>query len=147
MLHRQLALAVDRLAERVDDAADQIFAHGHRDDPAGPLDRVALADALVRAQDDQGDGVLLEILRHAVGAVGKFHELVDHALFQSGRACNAVADRDDGADLVLLDFGFVILDLRSNDLCDLVRSKFHVFPAFCFQSTVSESAFFSPSRR
>ena len=36
------ALAVDRLAERVDDAADQLFADRHRDDPAGALDRCRL---------------------------------------------------------------------------------------------------------
>ena len=33
------SLAVDRLAERVDDAAEHLVADGHRDDAAGALDR------------------------------------------------------------------------------------------------------------
>ena len=35
-------LAVDRLAERVDDAAEQLLADRHRDDAARPLDRCRL---------------------------------------------------------------------------------------------------------
>ena len=46
--HRRLRddrpLAVDRLAERVHDAAHQLGADRHGDDPPGPLDRVAFLD-------------------------------------------------------------------------------------------------------
>src|SRR4029453_10947742 len=36
--------AVDGLPHRVDDAPEQFLANGHRDDAAGPLDRIALLD-------------------------------------------------------------------------------------------------------
>ena len=62
----QRALAVDRLAERIDDAAEQAAADRHIDDGAGALDGVALADAAVVAEHDDADIVGLEIERHAL---------------------------------------------------------------------------------
>ena len=44
LLGQDRALAVDRLAERVDDAAEHLFADRHRDDAAGALDRIAFLD-------------------------------------------------------------------------------------------------------
>ena len=61
------ALAVDRLAERVDDAADQLGADRHFEDAAGALDRVAFGDVLVLAQDHRADRVALEVERQAEG--------------------------------------------------------------------------------
>ena len=49
---RDRALAVDRLAEGVDDAADQRVADGHLGDAAGPADLVAFLDLGVRPEDD-----------------------------------------------------------------------------------------------
>ena len=59
-------LAVDRVAEPVDDAAEQAAADRHVDDRAGALDRVALADAAVVAEDHDADIVGLEVERHAL---------------------------------------------------------------------------------
>src|SRR5690606_40284815 len=42
------SLAVDRIAERVDDAAEQLLADWNLDDGARPLDGVAFLDAAVR---------------------------------------------------------------------------------------------------
>ena len=60
------SLAVDRLPERVDDAADQLLAHRHLDDPARGADLVAFLDVLVRAHDHGPDHVLLEVQGHPV---------------------------------------------------------------------------------
>src|SRR6478672_10329653 len=53
--HRRVdrTLAVDRLAERVHHAADQLRADRHLEDAARRLDGVALGDVLVRAQHDR----------------------------------------------------------------------------------------------
>ena len=72
-LHRPLA--VDGVAQRVDHAAEQPLAHGHIHDGAGALDRVALADGAVVAEDDDADIVGFEIERHAADAAGKFDGL------------------------------------------------------------------------
>src|SRR5260221_7947529 len=45
------ALAVDRIAETVDHAAEQGLADRHVDDGAGALDRVAFADGAILAED------------------------------------------------------------------------------------------------
>ena len=60
-----LALAVDRVAERVDDAAEEALADGDVEELAGPLDRVALDDLLPVAEEHGADVVGLEVERQA----------------------------------------------------------------------------------
>src|SRR5690606_38054347 len=55
------ALAVDRLAEGVDDAAEHPLAHRHAQELAGRADGVALLDLEVVTEDDGADDVLLEV--------------------------------------------------------------------------------------
>src|SRR5690606_24106638 len=62
------AAAVDRLAERVDHAAEHGLAHRDLGDAAGALDLVALADLLVRTHHRDADVVLLEVENEAANA-------------------------------------------------------------------------------
>jgi len=119
------ACAVDGLAQCVDDTADQCLAHRDGHDLAGALDSAALFDSDVGAQQNDGDGVLLEVLGHAVLAVLKLEQLACHALFQTAGAGDAVAHQNDRADLALLDDIFVMLDLSTDDLGDLFRFQLH----------------------
>ncbi len=66
------ALAVDRIAEGVDHAAEQALADRHVDDGAGALDGVAFLDLGVRAEDHDADIVGFEVEGHALHAVGEF---------------------------------------------------------------------------
>ena len=109
------AFAVNGHAQRVDDAADHGLAHRHGHHAAGTADGIALADTGVTAQHDDGNGVFLQILRHTVCAVVKFDQLAGHAVIQSCRAGDAVADQNDGAGLGLVDLCFIVLDLRTDD--------------------------------
>ena len=120
------ACAVDGLAQRVDHAADHGFAHRHGHHLAGALDSAAFLDADVGAQQNDGDGILLQILGHAVFAVIKLKQLTCHALFQTTGAGDAVAHHNDRAGLALLDGIFVMLDLRTDDLGDLFRFQLHL---------------------
>ena len=64
-LGRDLAEAVDRVAERVDDAAEVAVADGDREDLAGAGDLHALLDAGELAEHDDADLVLVEVQREA----------------------------------------------------------------------------------
>ena len=72
-------------------------------------DGIAFLDALVRSQDDDGDGVLFQVLCHAVGAVGEFHKFTGHALVKTGGLGNAVTDQDDNTGFTYFNFVFVVL--------------------------------------
>ena len=61
----EIALAVDRVAQRIDDAAEQARADRHVHDGAGALDGVAFLDGRVVAEDHDADIVGLEVQRHA----------------------------------------------------------------------------------
>ena len=96
------ALAVDRLAERVDHAADQLGADRHFQDAARALDGVAFGDVLVLAQDHRADRVALEVQRQAVGRLAagggrKLQHLAGHHVGQAVHAHDAVGHRHHGA--------------------------------------------------
>ena len=74
------ALAVDRVAEPVDHAAEQRVAHRHVHDGAGARDGVAFADLLVVAEDHHADVVGFQVQRHAAQAgAGELDHLAGHA--------------------------------------------------------------------
>ena len=102
------SLAVDRLAERVDDAPEHLVADGHRNDAAGALDRVAFLDLLEVAEQHRADAFLFEVQRDAEHAVRKLEHLAGHRALDAVHARDAVADRDDRAD-----FGDVDVARRS----------------------------------
>ena len=64
------AFAVERVAERIDHAAEQALADRHVDDRARALDRVAFLDVAVVAEDHDADIVGLEVERHAFDPPG-----------------------------------------------------------------------------
>ena len=112
--------AVDRIAQRVDDAADHGIADRHRHHLAGALDGVALLDLLPLAEQHRGDVVLLEVQRQPGHAVGQLQLLQGDAAHQPVDAGDAVADLDDGADLFDVDVDLIALDLRLEDRGDLI---------------------------
>ena len=65
------ALAVERLPERADHAADQRLAHRHFQESAGRADLVAFVQVPVVAEDDGADLVLLQVQREAIRLVRK----------------------------------------------------------------------------
>ena len=115
-LRHDIALAVDGTTQRVHHTADHGLAHGHRDNASRAAHGVTLADAHVAAQQNDGHGVLLQIQRHAVFAVGEFHQLVDLTLVKAGHTGDTVAHQNDAACLIVLNGAFIVLDLGADDL-------------------------------
>ncbi len=125
MRRLERALAVDRLTERVHDAAEERLAHRDLDDAAGALDRVTLADGLVGAEDGDADVVLFEVQHHADDAARELDELARHRALEAVDASDAVADREDRAGLHHVDRLVVRGDLLLDDVRDFFRAELH----------------------
>ena len=125
-------LAVDRVAERVDDAAEQALADRHVDDRAGALDGLAFADVAVGAEDHDADVVGLEVQRHAADAALELDHLAGLDVVEAVDAGDAVADRQHLADLGDLGLGAEILDLLLQDRGDFGGADVHLEDLFSF---------------
>jgi hypothetical protein len=86
------ALAVDRIAERIDHAADQLGADRHFEDAPGAR-RCRLPDVACRAQHHGAHRIALEVQRHAVDAAGELDHFAVHDL---GQAVDAARCRQTG---------------------------------------------------
>src|SRR5690606_30207990 len=83
------ALAVDRVAERIDHAAEQALAHRNVDDGAGALDAVTFADLGIGAEDHDADVVGFEVEGHALHAIGELDHLAGLDLVETVDARDA----------------------------------------------------------
>ena len=110
------AFAIDRLAQRVHDAAQQPLADGHLQQLAGGADFVAFFELGVVAQNDRADFGLFEVQRQAGDAVAEVDHLVEHGVGQAFDLGDAVADLADDADVLLGGRRLRARDLRFNFL-------------------------------
>src|SRR5262249_28627573 len=95
-----LATVVDRVAQRVDHAAEEAVADRHGQHPAGPLDLLALLDALERAEDGDTDLAYVEVQRDTQRTVGELEQLVGHGRGQPLDLGDAVTGLGDDADFL-----------------------------------------------
>src|SRR5258707_6083431 len=109
------ALAVDRIAERIDHAAEQALADRRIDDGAGALDGLAFLDLAVGAEDHDADVVGFQVQRHAAGAVLELDHLARLDVVETVDAGNAVADRQHLPDFGNFSLLAEILDLVLED--------------------------------
>ncbi len=119
------ALAVNRVAERVDHAAEQALADRHVHDGTGPLDRVAFLDVPVRTEDHDTDIVDFEVQRHSPDSAGKFDHFTGLDIVEAVDARDAVADRQHLTDFGDLGFLAEIFDLFLEDCGDFRGPDIH----------------------
>ena len=103
-----IAQAVDRLAQRVDDAAEHGAAHGNIHDATGGAALVAFLDDVDGAKQNGADLSAVEVLGKAVdGLAGlgalELQELAGHGVAQSRDARDAVADLVNMGNLLRVD--------------------------------------------
>jgi len=121
------SLAVDRLPERVDHPAEQLFADRHRDDATGALHQVAFLDLLEFAEEHRADALFFEVERDPEHAVREFEHLAGHRVLDAVHARDPVADRNDAAHFGHVDVDRVAPDLFPDDLGNLVCLDVHLY--------------------
>ena len=97
---RDRTLAVERAAERVDDAPEQLGADRDAHHVAGAAHDLAGPDRLGRVEQHAADAVGLEHLGEAEAAALEAQQLVEAGARQAGDHRDAVADLLDPADLL-----------------------------------------------
>ena len=112
-------LAVERVAERVDDAAEHPLADRDAHHLAGAAHRLALLDELPLAEERHPDVVLLEVEGDADDPVLELEALERDAVLESVDACDAVADLQHRADLRQVCLDVVLLDSLLQNRGDL----------------------------
>ena len=88
----EVAVAVDRVTERVDDAAEHAVTDRHRQDAARGPHGLALFDLVDVAEDDGADRELVEVQGETHGAVFELQEFVHGCVGQAADSGDAVAD-------------------------------------------------------
>src|SRR5690606_7624683 len=109
----------DRVAERVDDAAEQRLTDRHLEDALGRLDLIALGKMRVLAEHDRADRVLLEVERKAHRAARELDHLAVLHVGETVDADDAVRQRDDRADVASLGSRLEALNALANEVADL----------------------------
>ena len=97
------ALAVDRLAEAVDDPADERVTDGDREDPAGALDRAAFLDVAGAPEHHRADRLFVEVQRETEHPALELEHLVDRRVGETGDPRDPVTDLEHSADLGLVE--------------------------------------------
>src|SRR5262249_36236288 len=120
------AEAVERVAERVDDAAEQPGADRHGGDLAGAPHRLALLDQVPLAEQRRTDVLLLEVERQPDDAVLQLEHLEGDTALEPVDAGDAVADLQHRADLGEVGLDVELLDPLLEDRGDLFGAQLHV---------------------
>ena len=115
-----VAAAVDRVPERVDDAAEVAVADGDAQHLAGAADLLALLDPGEVTQDDDADLAHVEVQRQTTHTALELEQLVGHDRRQTLDTGDAVAGLGDRADLLAGDVGAVLGDVVLDGTADLV---------------------------
>ncbi|MNN34211.1 hypothetical protein D3C81_1480070 [compost metagenome] len=120
------ALAVDRLAQRVDHAAFQFGTNRNFQDAAGRLDLVAFGNAGVVAENNGAHGIALEVERQTENVVGKFEHFALHHVGQAVDAGNTVGHGHDGALSTDISRSAQALDAALEQFADLGGIELHI---------------------
>ena len=109
------ALAVQRIAQRVEHAAHHRFAHRDGQQPSQGPHFVALVDAQVVAENDHADAVLFQVEGQPLDAVGEFDHFAGHHAGQAVHAGDSVADFEHRAHFADIDLALELLDFFLQD--------------------------------
>ena len=93
------SLAIDRFAERVDDAAEQAFADWHRQQPAGGFDFAACLNVFAGSEQHHAHLCFFQVEGQTEKATAKVDHFIEHDLGEAFHFGGAVTDFTDHADV------------------------------------------------
>ena len=120
------ALAVDRLTEGVDHAADQSAADGNGKNALGGLDHVAFGNVFVITENNGTDGIALKVESQAVGVVGEFQHFALHHVAETVNTANTVGHRNYGALGAKISGNAEAFDTLLQQIADFTRIELHL---------------------
>ncbi len=115
------ALAIDRVAQRIDHATQQFRTNRNFEDTAGALGAHAFGQAQVVTQNHGTYGVLLQVQCHAEDTARELDHLAVHDVGQTVDAYDTVRNADDGALVTGLSSDIRFLDALLDDFTNLGR--------------------------
>jgi len=119
------SFSIDRVAEGVDDAAEQSFADRNVDDGAGALDGRTFGDLGVRTEDHDAHVIGFEVQGHALRTIAELDHLAGLYIVEAVDAGDSVTDGEDGPDFGDLRFGVETRDLVADDAGDFSGADIH----------------------
>jgi hypothetical protein len=123
LLGLDVAEAVDRVAQRVDDAPHEAVAYGDGQDLSGTPDGLTLLDLVEVTEDHDADLAGVEVQGDAQRAVLELQQLVGHRRREPRDPGDAVRALGDGADLFLAGRRrLVVVDVLLERVADLLRA-------------------------
>jgi hypothetical protein len=136
-VHR--ALAVDGIAQRVDDAAQKLGTHRHFENAAGGLDDGTFGDVLVIAEHHGAHRILLEVQGQPEGIADEFQHFAVTCVGEPVDAHDAVGDAHHRADIARLGGSLEFFDARLDEVADFRCLDGHIDPlaAGCLPATFS----------
>ena len=122
------ALAVDRHAERVDNAAEQALACRNFHDTTSGANLVVFLDCGDVTEKNSANLILFEVLGQTIhGLAALTHELEElacHSVTQTVDASNTVADLDNRTDLARLDADIQSIKLLAQSIVNRLSGDF-----------------------
>merc|ERR1719209_522995 len=116
-------LAINRVAQGINNPAETLHANGNVDNGTGPLHDIALLDELVVTEDDNTNVVRLQVEGHALQARAEFHHLLSLDVLQTIDTGNTVSNGEDTASLLKVGSGGGSKDPLLQDGRDLAESS------------------------
>ncbi len=118
-------LAVDRLAERVDDAAEQFRTDRNFENATGGLDDIAFTDLVVFTENHRTNRVAVEVQGHAESVARKLEHFSLHDVGQAVDTADTVGHRNDGALGAQIGADRKIFNLALDQFADFGRIQLH----------------------
>ena len=98
-------LAINGVAESVNNTAKDLGTHGDIHNSSGPLDNISLLDELVITEDDNTNVVGLQVESHSLQAGAELHHLLGLDVLEAVDTGNTVSNGEHTAGLLQVDSG------------------------------------------